>query len=113
MGITDYGHRGVPNVYLSATLKSDGPWQAAHYSNPAMDKLITSYIAATDLQTQKGLAKQIQELCLEDTPIIQSGVLQVGVVDEEGRGGRGHHRHGPHQAGQGDLGLSHPTDARD
>ncbi len=77
MGITDYGHRGVPNVYLSATLKSDGPWQAAHYSNPAMDKLITSYIAATDLQSQKGLAKQIQELCLEDTPIIQSAFFKA------------------------------------
>mgnify|MGYP000635577332 CR=1 FL=1 len=24
MGITDYGHRGVPNVFLSAPLRSDG-----------------------------------------------------------------------------------------
>jgi peptide/nickel transport system substrate-binding protein len=77
MGITDYGHRGVPNVYLSATLKSDGPWQAAHYSNPTMDKHITDYIAATDLQVQKGLAKQIQELCLEDTPIIQAAFFKA------------------------------------
>ena len=26
MGITDYGHRGVPNVFLGAPLKSDGTW---------------------------------------------------------------------------------------
>ena len=77
MGITDYGHRGVPNVYLTATLKTGGPWQAAHYSNPTMDKAIDAYIAATDLSVQRGLAKQIQELCLEDTPIIQAAFFKA------------------------------------
>ncbi|HEY8013831.1 MAG TPA: ABC transporter substrate-binding protein, partial [Dongiaceae bacterium] len=33
MGITDYGHRGVPNVFLNAPLKSDGTWNSAHFKN--------------------------------------------------------------------------------
>src|SRR5690606_8026968 len=39
MGITDYGHRGVPNVYLSAPLRSDGSWNAAHFHNKDYDAL--------------------------------------------------------------------------
>src|SRR5215469_669359 len=33
MGITDYGHRGVPNTVLSAPLKSDGVWNSAHFKS--------------------------------------------------------------------------------
>ncbi|TIV69570.1 MAG: peptide ABC transporter substrate-binding protein, partial [Mesorhizobium sp.] len=49
MGITDYGHRGVPNVYLAAPLKSDGTWNAAHFKNKDYDQMAASYIAALDL----------------------------------------------------------------
>ena len=70
MGITDYGHRGVPNVSLSAALKSDGPWNAAHFKNAAFDQLATSYIAALDLESQKQSAGKIERLLLEETPVI-------------------------------------------
>ena len=40
MGITDYGHRGVPNVLLGAPLLSGGAWNAAHFKNPAYDALV-------------------------------------------------------------------------
>jgi peptide/nickel transport system substrate-binding protein len=72
MGITDYGHRGVPNVMLSATLLSTGAWNSAHFKNPTYDKLVTQYVAATDLQVQRGVAKEIQTLLLEETPVIVS-----------------------------------------
>ena len=36
MGITDYGHRGVPNVFLSAPLRSDGTWNSAHFKNAGL-----------------------------------------------------------------------------
>ena len=36
MGITDYGHRGVPNVFLNAPLQSKGVWNAAHFHNPTL-----------------------------------------------------------------------------
>lgn len=70
MGITDYGHRGVPNVYLAAPLKSDGTWNAAHFKNKDYDTLATSYIAALDLEAQKATAGKIQNLLLEETPVI-------------------------------------------
>ncbi|MES0169921.1 ABC transporter substrate-binding protein [Mesorhizobium sp. M0027] len=70
MGITDYGHRGVPNVVLAAPLKSDGTWNAAHFKNKDYDTLANSYIAALDLEAQKADAGKIQKLLLEETPII-------------------------------------------
>ena len=73
MGITDYGHRPVPNVYLTAALAGDpklGVWNSAHFKNDDYDELVRQYVAALDVETQKGVAKQIQELLLEETPII-------------------------------------------
>jgi peptide/nickel transport system substrate-binding protein len=48
-GITDWGHRGVPNVFLSSALGSKGPWNAPHFKNPQFDALLTDYVAAFDL----------------------------------------------------------------
>jgi peptide/nickel transport system substrate-binding protein len=70
MSLVDYGHRGVPNVFLSAPLLSNGTWNAAHYKNPEYDKMVADYIAAVDLQTQQQLAGGIQQKLLDDTPII-------------------------------------------
>ena len=38
MGITEYGHRGVPNVLLGAPLLSKGTWNGAHFKNPQYDR---------------------------------------------------------------------------
>jgi peptide/nickel transport system substrate-binding protein len=73
MGITDYGHRPVPNVYLTAALAGDpklGVWNSAHFKNDDYDELVRQYVAALDVESQRTVAKQIQELLLEETPII-------------------------------------------
>jgi peptide/nickel transport system substrate-binding protein len=73
MGITDYGHRPVPNVYLTAALSGDpkvGVWNSAHFANDEYDQLVRQYVAALDVDSQKAVAKQIQELLLDETPII-------------------------------------------
>jgi peptide/nickel transport system substrate-binding protein len=73
MGITDYGHRPVPNVYLTAALAGDpklGVWNSAHFKNDEYDELVRQYVAALDVESQRTVAKQIQELLLEETPII-------------------------------------------
>ncbi len=70
MGITDYGHRGVPNVTLVAPYVSNGAWNAAHFHNAEYDRLVASYIAATDLSEQRVTAGKIQNLLLEETPVI-------------------------------------------
>lgn len=70
MGITDYGHRGVPNVFLAAPLRSDGTWNSAHFRNAEYDALVTSYVASLDLESQRATAGKIQNLLLDETPLL-------------------------------------------
>jgi len=70
LGATDYGHRGVPNVVLSAPLKSDGTWNSAHFKNKEYDTLVGQYIGALDLQSQRGVAGNIQKLLLDESPVL-------------------------------------------
>jgi peptide/nickel transport system substrate-binding protein len=69
-GLTEYGHRGVPNVFLGAPLLSDGTWNSAHFKNKEYDGLVREYVAALDLQSQRTAAKKIQELLLDEVPIV-------------------------------------------
>ncbi len=68
-GITNYGHRGVPNVYLSAALKSDGPWNAAAYQDADYDALVDTFLAEFDLDRQRELGGQITQKLLDDSPM--------------------------------------------
>jgi peptide/nickel transport system substrate-binding protein len=76
MSLVDYGHRSVPNVFLTAPLqttnakKGTGSWNAAHFSNAQYDKLSNQFIATSDLSTQRTIAGQIETLLLDQTPII-------------------------------------------
>src|SRR6266567_4219014 len=76
ISLVDYGHRSVPNVFLTSPLQTinaktgTGSWNAAHFKNSQYDKLVAQYIAASDLSTQKSLAGQIETLLLAQTPII-------------------------------------------
>jgi len=76
MSLVGYGHRSVPNVFLSAPLQTidattgTGSWNAAHFNNVHYDTLSRQYIAAVDLSIQRSLAGQIQTLLLNETPII-------------------------------------------
>ena len=69
-GLVDYGHRGTPDIFLNATLKSDGPWNAAHFRNPAYDALVEDYSRALDLKAQRLAAGKIQRLLLDETPMV-------------------------------------------
>ena len=76
MSLVDYGHRSVPNVFLTAPLETTnaktgtGPWNAAHFNNSQYDSLVSKYIATVDLSTQRSIAGQIETLLLDQTPII-------------------------------------------
>ncbi len=67
---TDWGPRPVPNLILTAAFKTGGVWNASHYSNKALDKLIDSFTSTPDLGTQRSLAAKIDKILLADTPII-------------------------------------------
>lgn len=76
MSLVDYGHRSAPNVFLTAPLETTnlkvgtGTWNAAHFANAQYDKLVSQYVAATDLSSQRAIAGRIQTLLLEQTPVI-------------------------------------------
>jgi peptide/nickel transport system substrate-binding protein len=76
MSLVDYGARSVPNVYLGAPLHSinaatgQGSWNAARFNNPTFDALAKQFIAAVDLHSARKLAGQIEQLLLDETPVI-------------------------------------------
>jgi peptide/nickel transport system substrate-binding protein len=76
MSLVDYGHRSVPNVFLTAPLQTSnaktgtGSWNAAHFSNAQYNALSKQYIGAVDLTTQRRIAGQIETLLADQTPII-------------------------------------------
>ncbi|HUG07576.1 MAG TPA: ABC transporter substrate-binding protein [Acidimicrobiia bacterium] len=75
MGIVNYGHRGVPNVYLGAPLLSperlgDDSWNASHWSNAEYDALFDQFTSAPDLETQTEIAGQMQALLNDEVPFI-------------------------------------------
>ncbi len=70
MSLVDYAHRGVPNVFLNAPLVSKGVWNAAHFKDPTYDSLVKQYVAAVDLSSQRSVAKKIEQLLLDKTPIV-------------------------------------------
>ena len=76
MSLVDYGHRGVPNAFLTNPLQTinaktgTGSWNAAHFNSSQYDKLAAQYIAAVDLASQRQIAGQIETLLLNETPVI-------------------------------------------
>ncbi len=78
ISLVDYGHRSVPNVFLTAPLqttsakKGTGSWNAAHFNSSQYDKLSNEYIATSslDLSSQRAIAGKIEQLLLDETPII-------------------------------------------
>jgi peptide/nickel transport system substrate-binding protein len=70
LGITDYAHRGVPNTLLGNPFLSSGSWNAAHFRSAAYDALVPRYVKALDLAAQRGAAREIQQLLLDETPVI-------------------------------------------
>ena len=56
--ITEYGARGVPNLYLTAAYMTDGIWNASKYSNAAFDSAARTYLA---LGRHRGAAEGDEE----------------------------------------------------
>ena len=69
LGIVDYGHRGTPDVYLNAALKSKGIWNSSQYNSPAFDTAFTNFQKAVGVDAQKAACKEIETILVEDTPI--------------------------------------------
>ena len=70
--LTEYGARGVPNIYLTRAYMSTGigDWNASHYNNPEFDSVARTYLAASDLASQRKATKRMAGLLLRDTPVV-------------------------------------------
>jgi peptide/nickel transport system substrate-binding protein len=70
LGIVDYGHRATPDVYMNAALSTGGIWNSSQYSSADFDAAFAEYSAAIGLDAQKAAAKKVEEILVEDTPIV-------------------------------------------
>ncbi len=70
IGIVDYGHRPVPDVYFGRALQTDGDWNSSNYASAEFDRLFGEYQASADVESQKAAVGQIQQLLHEDAPAL-------------------------------------------
>jgi peptide/nickel transport system substrate-binding protein len=68
--LTEYGSRGVPNVYLTRAYMSTGDWNASHYNNAEFDSVAKTYLASADLAAQRKATRRMAALLLRDTPVV-------------------------------------------
>jgi peptide/nickel transport system substrate-binding protein len=68
--LTEYGARGVPNIYISRCYMSTGDWNASHYKNDEFDTLARTYLGAAEIAAQRKATKRMAGLLLRDTPVI-------------------------------------------
>jgi peptide/nickel transport system substrate-binding protein len=91
-GITEYGHRDVPNVYLNAAVKTGGVWNAAMFANAEVDAQISRFIGSADVATQKAASKKLQELLLDESPL--GFTFFASTLDVARKGLSGHYTNG-------------------
>lgn len=70
LNVTDYGHRSVPNVPLTAQFKTGGVWNTSHLSDSALDGLIDDFVKSIELEQQQQLAGKMEKMFLDLTPAI-------------------------------------------
>ena len=57
-------------MYLNAALSTNGIWNSSQYNSPEFDAAFTAYQAAIGVDAQKAACKTIEEILVEDTPIV-------------------------------------------
>ena len=70
IGIVDYGHRPVPDIFFGRALQTDGDWNSSNFANDQFDQLFTDYQAALDVDGQREAVSQIQGLLHEEAPAL-------------------------------------------
>ena len=68
--LTEYGWRGVPDLYISRCYMSTGDWNASHYKNAEFDRVARSYLESPDVGAQRRATKRMAGLLLRDTPVV-------------------------------------------
>lgn len=71
LGFTDWNHRPLGIMLYGLVLKSGGEWNESGYSNPEFDALLTKAGATLDMDERRKIMAQMQEMLLEDGPLVQ------------------------------------------
>jgi peptide/nickel transport system substrate-binding protein len=96
LGITPWGARPVPQVYLDLYLKTGAQWNESHFSDSEVDQLIETAGSSLDETERVNAYHEIQRILIERGPLIipyffaQFGVMsnQVGGVEVHPFAGR-------------------------
>ena len=70
LGITGWGPRPVPQLYLDFAYHSEGVWNESHYSNERIDELIEIGRSSLDQEARTAAYKEIQQILLDEGPIV-------------------------------------------
>ena len=70
LGVTWWGDRVVPQIYLDLAYRSDATWNESHWQDERLDELIDFTRSALDEEARTAAYKEIQRLFLDEGPII-------------------------------------------
>ncbi len=70
LGVTWWGDRVVPQIYLDLAYRSDATWNESHWQDQRLDDLIDFARSALDENARTEAYKEIQRLFLDEGPII-------------------------------------------
>ncbi len=70
LGVTGWGARPIPQLYLDLAYHSEAPWNESHYSNARLDELIELARTSLDQDERVAAYKEIQQIFLDDGPIV-------------------------------------------
>ena len=70
LGITGWGARPIPQLYLDLAYHSEAPWNESHYGNARVDELIELARASLDQAERTAAYKEIQQILLDEGPVV-------------------------------------------
>ena len=70
LGVTGWGARPVPQLYLDLAYHSEAPWNESHYSNAQVDELIETARSSLDQDERSAAYKEIQQILLDEGPVV-------------------------------------------
>lgn len=70
LGITPWGSRPVPQLYLDLAYQCDAVWNEAHYCNEELDALIETAGSTLDEAERTDAYREIQRILIEEGPVI-------------------------------------------
>jgi len=70
LGVTWWGDRASPQIYLDLAYRSDATWNESHWQNERLDELIDFARSALDQKARTAAFKDIQRMFIDEGPII-------------------------------------------